>query len=464
MIEAVCEKYLNETLTIKGRNTMDTLTTLQTIDCRLAGEAAPLVIETRGLSKSYKGVQALQTLDLKVSQNSICGFLGPNGAGKTTTIKLLLGLARPTTGSGKVFGLDIERENDAIRRRVGYLSQDPRFFEYMTARQVLSFTAGFFYQGPKQAIDDRVAETLDLVGLSDKADRPVKGFSGGERQRLGIAQAEVNYPDLLILDEPAASLDPQGRHDVLEVMARLRQYTTIFYSTHILEDVQRVSDTVIILNHGRLVAQGSIEEVLGWGQAATSAGIGLAIGAIVMMQDSILSERHSGTTAWVLSKPLHRPAYILAKVVAYAFAFLLTGPVFSGALLYLQLNLHGLDGMVPLGFVEAMGLEYLNQLFYMTLALMLATLFDTRGPVLGISLGLTLAGLLVGFSTSTALTRLLAEILPWQFTIPFGANSPLAGYLAFGEPLPTVVPVIATVLWCLIFVGVALWRIGREEF
>ena len=138
----------------------------------------------------------------------------------------------------------------------------------MTARQVLSFTAGFFYQGPKQAIDDRVAETLDLVGLSDKADRPVKGFSGGERQRLGIAQAEVNYPDLLILDEPAASLDPQGRHDVLEVMARLRQYTTIFYSTHILEDVQRVSDTVIILNHGRLVAQGSIEEVLGWGQAA----------------------------------------------------------------------------------------------------------------------------------------------------------------------------------------------------
>ena len=196
----------------------------------------------------------------------------------------------------------------------------------------------------------------------------------------------------------------------------------------------------------------------------TSAGIGLAIGVIVMMQDSILSERHSGTTAWVLSKPLHRPAYILAKVVAYAFAFLLTGPVFSGALLYLQLSLHGLEGMVPLGFVEAMGLVYLNQLFYMTLALMLATLFDTRGPVLGISLGLALAGLLVGFSTSTALTRLLAEILPWQFTIPFGANSPLAGYLAFGEPLPTVVPVIATVLWCLIFVGVALWRIGREEF
>jgi ABC-2 type transport system ATP-binding protein len=202
-----------------------------------------------------------------VAQNSICGFLGPNGAGKTTTIKLLLGLARPTDGSGRVFGLDIETQNDEIRRRVGYLSQDPRFYEYMTAREVLRFTARFFYKGPRAEIEARIAETLDLVGLSDKADRPVKGFSGGERQRLGIAQAQVNYPDLLILDEPAASLDPIGRKDVLEVMEKLREHTTIFYSTHILDDVQRVSDTVIILNRGTLVAQGPIEELLAWGQA-----------------------------------------------------------------------------------------------------------------------------------------------------------------------------------------------------
>src|SRR5512136_394009 len=226
------------------------------------------VIETCGLTKTYKGVQALQGLDLKVTPNSICGFLGPNGAGKTSTIKLLLGLARPTGGGGKVFGLDIVKENDEIRRRVGYLSQDPRYYEYMTARQTLRFTASFFYEGPRAAIEQRVAETLDLVGLADKADRPVKGFSGGERQRLGIAQAQVNYPDLLILDEPAASLDPQGRHDVLEVMTRLRKHTTIFYSTHILDDVQRVSDTVVILNKGALVAQGPIDEILAWGQAA----------------------------------------------------------------------------------------------------------------------------------------------------------------------------------------------------
>ena len=226
------------------------------------------VIETHGLAKTYKGTQALKSLDLQVQPNSICGFLGPNGAGKTTTIKLLLGLARPTGGSAQVFGKDIVKENDQIRRRVGYLSQDPRYYEYMTARQTLRFTASFFYEGPRAAIEQRVAETLDLVGLADKADRPVKGFSGGERQRLGIAQAQVNYPDLLILDEPAASLDPQGRHDVLDVMERLRKHTTIFYSTHILDDVQRVSDTVVILNHGTLVAQGPIEEVLAWGQAS----------------------------------------------------------------------------------------------------------------------------------------------------------------------------------------------------
>jgi ABC-2 type transport system ATP-binding protein len=221
-----------------------------------------IVIETHDLSKTYKGAQALKGLNLTVRQNSIFGFLGPNGAGKSTTIKLLLGLARPSAGSAKIFGEDIQKEGISIRKRIGYLAQDPRFYEHMTARETLRFTARFFYSGPTTDIEKRVDETLKLVGLEDKADRPIKGFSGGERQRLGIGQAQVNYPDLLILDEPAAALDPQGRHDVLEVMERLRKHTTIFYSTHILSDVERVSDSVAIMDHGKLISQAPIEELL----------------------------------------------------------------------------------------------------------------------------------------------------------------------------------------------------------
>jgi ABC-2 type transport system ATP-binding protein len=220
------------------------------------------VIDTRGLTKAYAGKAVLKALNLKVPKHSIFGFLGPNGAGKSTTIKLLLGLTRPTGGTATVFGQDITRDSTAIRQRVGYLAQDPRYYEDLTARQTMRFVAGFFYDGPRDPVEQRIEQTLELVGLDDKADRPIKGFSGGERQRLGIAQAQVNYPDLLILDEPAASLDPMGRRDVLEVMERLKQHTTVFYSTHILSDVQRVSDTVAILNHGSLVAEAPIEQLL----------------------------------------------------------------------------------------------------------------------------------------------------------------------------------------------------------
>ncbi len=224
--------------------------------------AVPYVIETHALSKTYKKTPALRSLDLQVRQNSIFGFLGPNGAGKTTTIKLLLGLIRPTAGSASVFGMDCLRQSVDIRARVGYLPQEPHFYEHMTARETLRFVASCFFKGPKKAVEARIDEMLELVDLAGKANRPIRTFSGGERQRLGIAQAQVNYPDLLILDEPAASLDPLGRRDVLEVMSKLRKYTTIFYSTHILDDVQRVSDTVVILDKGALVAQGPIEELL----------------------------------------------------------------------------------------------------------------------------------------------------------------------------------------------------------
>ncbi len=220
------------------------------------------VIRINQLSKSFDDVHALRGVSLDVPENSIFGFLGPNGAGKTTLMKILMGLSRPTSGGGQIFGRDIVSDNVAIRERIGFLPQHPRFIDHLTARENLHYTAGFYFDGPETRINERVEEMLELVGLKERADRPVRGFSGGEKQRLGIALAQVHYPDLLILDEPASALDPIGRQEVLEVMARLRKHATIFYSTHILDDVQRVSDSVAILNHGELVVSGSIGQIL----------------------------------------------------------------------------------------------------------------------------------------------------------------------------------------------------------
>ena len=222
-----------------------------------------VVVSTVDLTKVFdETITAVDSLNISVRENAIIGFLGPNGSGKTTTIKLLLGLQHPTSGSASVFGMNIAEDSIEIRKRVGYLAQDPRFYEYMTARQTLRFVCRFFYEGPKELIETRINETLDIVGLTGVADRPIKGFSVGERQRLGIAQAYIHAPDLLILDEPAASLDPMGRRDVLALLMQLRQKTTILYSTHILSDVQRVSDEVIIINKGKLVTQSNISKLL----------------------------------------------------------------------------------------------------------------------------------------------------------------------------------------------------------
>ena len=168
------------------------------------------VIDTQGLSKEYKEVKVLDNLNLKVQKNSIFGFLGPNGAGKSTTIKMLLGLTRPSSGKANIFGKDITRDSLAVRKRVGYLAQEPRYYDHMTARQTLRYTAHFFYSGPSELLEARINEMLELTGLADKANRSIKGFSGGERQRLGIAQAQISHPDLLILDSRRLRLTPRA--------------------------------------------------------------------------------------------------------------------------------------------------------------------------------------------------------------------------------------------------------------
>jgi ABC-2 type transport system ATP-binding protein len=177
-------------------------------------------------------------------------------------MRLLLGLAAPSSGHAEVLGLDCVRDSIAIRRRVGYLPQQPRFYDDLTPRETLRYARGFFPRDPDRGVEDAIDEVLDLVGLTDKRDQPVEGLSGGQRQRLGIAQAQIHQPELLILDEPASALDPLGRRDVLDIMRRLKATTTVLYSTHILDDVQRVSDTVAILADGERVAQAPIDRLL----------------------------------------------------------------------------------------------------------------------------------------------------------------------------------------------------------
>lgn len=225
------------------------------------GGAAGSAITCRGLTKRFGPVLALDRLDLDVPAGSVFGFLGPNGAGKTTTLRLFTGLARPTAGSASVAGVPLGAGDAGLSRRIGYLDQDPRFYGWMRAAELLGFVGRLYgMQGP--GLRSRVAEALELAGLSEAADRSVGGFSGGMRQRLGLAQAMLARPEVLFLDEPVSSLDPEGRRDVLEIIARLRGTTTVFMSTHILNDVERVCDRVGILDHGRLVTEAPIDELL----------------------------------------------------------------------------------------------------------------------------------------------------------------------------------------------------------
>jgi ABC-type transport system involved in multi-copper enzyme maturation permease subunit len=191
-----------------------------------------------------------------------------------------------------------------------------------------------------------------------------------------------------------------------------------------------------------------------------TAGLVLPIAAIVLSQDAILGERHSGTAAWVFSKPLRRPAFLLAKIIAYGLGFLVTGVLLPGGIACLQIIASGSSRSFLPGFAASLGLVYLNLLFYLTLALMLATLFQGRGPVLGITLFLVWAWML-------APSVWLADFMPWRLLIALGEHGalpPLGRYLVQGLPLPTVTPIIATVLWCALFVTVTIWRFRREEF
>jgi ABC-2 type transport system ATP-binding protein len=219
-------------------------------------------VEARGLTKRYGDVLALDRLDLAVPAGSVFGFLGPNGAGKTTTLRLLAGLGHPTAGSATVAGIPVGHGDLALAGRIGYLEQDPRFYGWMTGRELLEL-AGRAYGLRAAELRVRVDEVLEVVGLVDAARRRIGGYSGGMRQRLGVGQAMLPRPPVLFLDEPVSALDPVGRRDVLELIGSLRGTCTVFMSTHILTDVERICDRVAILDHGRLVVEAPMGELLG---------------------------------------------------------------------------------------------------------------------------------------------------------------------------------------------------------
>jgi len=218
-------------------------------------------VSTRGLTKRYRLDVALDHLDLDVPAGCVFGFLGPNGAGKTTTLRLLTGLARPTEGSATVAGIDATTGGRALAGRIGALDQDPRYYGWMTGRELLVFV-GRLHGLDGATLRTRVDEVLETIGLVDAANRRIGGYSGGMRQRIGIGQAMLPRPSVLFLDEPVSSLDPAGRRDVLEMISRLRGTCTVFMSTHILNDVERVCDRVGILDHGRLIAEAPMDELL----------------------------------------------------------------------------------------------------------------------------------------------------------------------------------------------------------
>ena len=223
-----------------------------------------VMIETRQLTKHYGDVVAVDSLDLTIGRGEVFGLLGPNGAGKTTTILMLLGLTEPSSGVALVDGTSPTKEPLKVKSRVGYLPDDVGFYDDMTARANLRYTAAL-NRLPRSIADDRIDALLVDVGLSEDGDRKVGDFSRGMRQRLGIADALVKDPSILILDEPTVNIDPQGVRELLGLVERLRteQGVTVLLSSHLLHQVEQVCDRIGIFVRGKLVACGAIDDLAG---------------------------------------------------------------------------------------------------------------------------------------------------------------------------------------------------------
>lgn len=226
------------------------------------------VIQIQGLAIKYRArgfrqnsTVAVKNLDLEIQRGEIFGFLGPNGAGKTSTIQVLLGFVQPASGTASLFGIDSRQP--IARQRIGYLPELTYYYKFLTAEELLRFYAKIF-QIPRAETDKRIAQLLKLVELESAGKRLIKTYSKGMQQRVGLAQALINNPDLLILDEPTSGLDPLGRMKVREIIQRLKnEGKTVFFSSHELGEVETVCDRVAILNKGELKAVGPVSDIAG---------------------------------------------------------------------------------------------------------------------------------------------------------------------------------------------------------
>ena len=226
------------------------------------------IIRVEGLSKSYpmgfwrRRVQVVFDLSFSVGRNEVVGFLGPNGAGKTTTIKILNRLAFQDAGTVALFGENTGRRAES-RRRIGFMPEQPYFYEYLTGEEFLGL-CGHLYGMTRREIAARSRELMERVGLEGSGRKAIRKYSKGMMQRLGLAQALLHDPELVILDEPMSGLDPIGRVEVRNLIRELKgSGKTVFFSSHIISDAETLCDRVIILNRGRMMAEGSVEDLMG---------------------------------------------------------------------------------------------------------------------------------------------------------------------------------------------------------
>jgi ABC-2 type transport system ATP-binding protein len=233
-----------------------------------------LAIETNELTKDYRvgfwrnrATRALDSLSLQVEPGEVFGLLGPNGAGKTTTLKILFRLIFPTSGTARILGKELE--DTAAHQQVGYLPEQPYFYDHLSAEELLNYTGRLFGLA-RSDLRRRVNQLLERVGLAESRHVPLRRFSKGMVQRVGIAQALINDPEVVFLDEPMTGLDPLGRREVRDLVLQLREEKkTVFFSTHILSDAETLCDRVAILNRGRLQGCGELSEILRLGVSAT---------------------------------------------------------------------------------------------------------------------------------------------------------------------------------------------------